>query len=97
MQDDVIDLDKLFKREPPKLLHRQSHYDPELHRMQQTSLYEDTSEEGWFYVEQETVQTDPDEPGVRIKLPVPPKARVYFNAVTLGNLLPQLTAIVGGV
>jgi hypothetical protein len=96
MADDLIDLDKLFKREPPKLLHRQSHYDAEFRQMQQTSLYQDTSEEGWFYIEQETVQTDKDEPGVHFKLPLPPKARVYFNAETLGNLLPHLTAIVGG-
>jgi hypothetical protein len=34
MADNLIDLDKLFKREPPKLLHRQCHYDPDLRRMQ---------------------------------------------------------------
>jgi len=96
MADDLIDLDKLFKREPPKLLHRQSHYDPELRRMQQTSLFQDTLEEGWYYVEQETIATDTDEPGVHFKLPLSPKSRVYFNAVTLGNLLPHLKAIVSG-
>ncbi len=95
MSDDLIDVNELFKCEPPKLLHRQSHHDPELRRMQQTSLFRDTSEAGWFYIEQETIQTDVDEPGVRFKLPVPPKSRVYFNAVTLGNLMPHLKAIVG--
>jgi hypothetical protein len=96
MADDLIDLDKLFKREPPKLLHQQTHHDPELRRMQQTSLFQDTWEEGWYYIEQVTIQTDTDEPGVHFKLPVPPKSRVYFNAETLGNLLPHLKAIVGG-
>lgn len=97
MPDDLIDIDQLFKPQPPKLLHRQSHHDPGLRRMQQTSLYQDMNEEGWFYVEQETIQTDADKPGVHFKLPLPPKSRVYFNAATLGNLLPHLTAIVGGV
>lgn len=97
MADELIDLDRLFKREPPKLLHRQSHYDPDLRRMQQTSLYQDTFEEGWYFVEQETGQTDADEPGVKFKLPLPPNSRIYFNAETLGNLLPYLTAIVTGI
>ena len=97
MADDLIDIDQLFKPQPPKLLHRQSHYDPEFCQMQQTSLYQDMSEEGWYYIEQETVQTDKDEPGVHFKLPLPPKALVYFNAETLGNLLPHLTAIVTGI
>jgi hypothetical protein len=65
--------------------------------MQQTSLYQDTSEEGWCYIEQETVQTDKGEPGVKFKLPLPPKGRVYFNADTLENLLPHLTAIATGI
>ena len=97
MADDVLDFDKLFKREPPKLLHRQSHFDRDLRRMQQTSLYRDTCEEGWYFIEQETVQTDMDEPGVKFRLPLPPKARVHFNAETLGNLMPHLTAIVTGI
>ncbi len=61
--------------------------------MQQTSLFQDTSEEGWYYIEQETIQTDTGEPGVHFKLSLPPKGRVYFNAQTLGSLLPHLTAI----
>jgi hypothetical protein len=97
MADELIDFDKLFRREPPKLLHQQTYHDAELRRMQQTSLFRDTLEEGWYYIEQETVQTDKDEPGVKFKLPLPPKSRVYINAETLGNLLPHLTAIVTGI